>query len=67
VDENDRQQILNSLSKLMVERVKTQEFLYEAVKLFSSRLFAALEHTLNAMATMGIPGIGKSPLRRGNF
>ncbi len=59
MDENDRQQILSSLNKLMAERVKTQEFLYEAVKVFSSRLFAALEQSLNTMATMGIPGIGK--------
>lgn len=59
VDENDRQQILNSLSKVMDERVRTQELLSQAAREFSNRLFAALEHVLDDIATLGIPGIGK--------
>ena len=56
---DEHQQILNSLNQMMTERLRAQTTLNQAVKEFTSRLFAALETVLEAMEASGIPGIGK--------
>ena len=56
---DEHQQILNSLNQMMTQRVRAQATLNEAVKEFTSQLFAALETVLEAMEASGIPGIGK--------
>jgi len=59
VSTDEHQQILNSLNQMMTQRVRAQATLNEAVKEFTSQLFAALETVLEAMEASGIPGIGK--------
>jgi hypothetical protein len=56
----DRRQLLESLEKLMAERVNVQRSLDDKVRVFADHLFVALEQALQIMKEAGIPGIGKS-------
>lgn len=56
----ERQKLLDTLGKQMNQRAQAQEILDTHLKLFSSRLFAALEKVLVNMPAYGIQGLGKT-------
>lgn len=59
MDNTDRQEVIEILNALMRQREQTFATLEEALREFSSRLFAALERALTDIAQAGVPGLGK--------
>jgi hypothetical protein len=59
VNAEERQRMLQALDKMMNERAKAFATLNESLKLFSNRLFAAMEKVVGEIQESGIPGLGK--------
>jgi hypothetical protein len=60
VTSQHHQDVIHDLGQFMTERARTQAVLNQHVREFTSRLFAALEAMLAAMAEANVPGLGKS-------
>jgi len=59
VDASDHHEAIAALNALMRERDQARAALDYALKEFSTRLFTALEHALDALVKAGVPGVGK--------
>lgn len=59
MDDEHRRDILNALQQLMTQRVSTRSRLDALTQEFATRLFAAMERTLQSIQASGIPGLGK--------
>ncbi len=59
VEPVDHHEVVVALNAFMREREQTHTALDYALKEFTTRLFAALEHALSTLAGAGVPGVGK--------
>jgi len=59
VHAGDLEEVVAAIGAIMRERDQSRTTLDRALQEFSTRLFAALEGALNALAQAGVPGVGR--------